>query len=136
MIVTCKRFKDIHIPNCLLNGETMPRVSKHNYLGHVFFIIEEQCDNGDMATQYKYIYAQGNALIRKCYMCTESVKCTLSKSYCTSLYTCQLWYCHRAESMRTLCIAYYNVFRLLCNEPRDCSASYCLCQEAYPHVKC
>ena len=26
-------------------------------------------------------YAQGNALIRKFYMCTESVKCTLFKSY-------------------------------------------------------
>ena len=29
-----------------------------------------------------------------------------------------------AESMRKLCVAYNNVFRFLCNEPRDCSASY------------
>ena len=34
----------------------------------------------DMARQYKRIYAQGNALIRKFYMCTEDVKCTLLKS--------------------------------------------------------
>ena len=27
MIFSCKKFKDIHIPNCLLNGETLSRVS-------------------------------------------------------------------------------------------------------------
>ena len=37
-------------------------------------------DDDDMARQYKRIYAQGNALIRKFYMCTEDVKCTLFKS--------------------------------------------------------
>ena len=26
--------------------------------------------------------------------------------------------------MRKLCVAYNNVFRFLCNKPRDCSASY------------
>ena len=56
----------------------------------------------DMARQYKRIYAQGNALIRKFYMCTEDVKCTLFKSYCTSLYTCQLWYDYKSESIRKL----------------------------------
>ena len=27
-IFCCKRFKDIHIPNFVLNGETLPRVNK------------------------------------------------------------------------------------------------------------
>ena len=117
-----KRFKDIHIPNFVLNGETLPRVNKYKYLGHI--ITEDLCDNDDISRQYKRISAQGNALIRKVYMCTESVKCTLFKSYLTSLYACQLWCCYRAESMRKLCVAYNNVFRLLCSEPRDCSASY------------
>ena len=74
MIFSCKQLKDIHIPNCLLNGETLRRVSKYKYLGHI--IIEDLCDNDDITRQYKTIYAQGNALIRKFYMCTESVKCT------------------------------------------------------------
>ena len=65
-----------------------------NILG---IITEDLCDNDDISKQYKRIYAQGNALIRKFDMCTESVKCTLFKSYCTSLYTCQLWFCYRAE---------------------------------------
>ena len=36
-------------------------------------------DNDDISRQYKRIYVQGNALIQKFYMCTESVKCTLFK---------------------------------------------------------
>ena len=96
------KFKDIHIPNFLLNGETLPRVSKYKYIGHIKYSL---CDN-DISRQYKIIYTQGNALIRKFYMCTESVKCILFKSYCTSFYTCQLWCCHRAESMRKLSVAY------------------------------
>ena len=61
-----KKFKNIHIPNFLLNGETLPRVSKYKYLGH---IITDLCDNDDISRQYKRIYAQGNALIRKFYTC-------------------------------------------------------------------
>ena len=133
MIFSCKKFKDIHIPNLLLNGETLPRVSKYKYLGHI--ITEDLCDNDYISRQYKRIYAQGNALIRKFYMCTESVKCTLFKSYCTSLYTCQLWFCYRAESTRKLCVAYNNVFRFVCNEPRDCSASYMFVSRGLPTCK-
>ena len=68
---------------------------------------------------------------------SECVKCTLFKSYCTSLYTCQLWCCYRAESLRKLCVAYnnHNVFRFVCNEPRDCSASYMFVSRGLPTCK-
>ena len=70
-------------------------------------------------------YSQGNALIRKFYMCTECVKITLFKSFCSSLClnTRQLWWNYKSESIRKHCVAYNNVFRLLCDEPRLCSAS-------------
>ena len=74
----------MHIPNFVLNGETLPRVSKCTYIGHI--IREDLSDNDDMSRQHKRIYAQGNGLIGQFYTCTESVKCTLFKSYCTSLY--------------------------------------------------
>ena len=109
-----------------------PKVSKYKYLN---IITEHLCGNDDNSRRYKIIYAQGNALIRKFYMCTESVKCTLFKSYCSSLYTCQLWYCYRAESTRKLCVAYNNVFRFLCNEPRDYSASYMFVSRGLPTCK-
>ena len=87
-----------------------------------------------MARQYKRIYAQGNALIQKFYMCTEDVKCTLFKLYCTSLYTYQLWHNYKSESTRKLCVAYNNVFRLLCNELRNCSTSY-VCVTGITHLQ-
>ena len=62
LIFYCKMFKDIHIPNFVLNGETLPWVSKYKYLGHI--ITEDLCHSDDISRQYKIIYAQGNALIR------------------------------------------------------------------------
>ena len=51
MIFFNKMFKDIHIPNFFLNGETLPRVSKYKYLGHI--ITEDLCDNDDISRQNK-----------------------------------------------------------------------------------
>ena len=64
----CKRVNsNIHIPNFVLNDETISRVSKHKYLKHV--ITGDFSDNDDMSRQYKIIYNQSNALIRKFYIC-------------------------------------------------------------------
>ena len=50
-------------------------------------------------------------------MCTEDVKCTQFKSYCTT-------YSHDiiinwSQLKDKIFVAYNNVFRLLCNEPRN-----------------
>ena len=80
-------MKDIRIPNFVLNNVLLTRVTKYKYLGHC--ISDNLSDDDDMARQYRQIYAQGNALVlRKLFMCTESVKITLFISFCTSLYTC------------------------------------------------
>ena len=68
-------------------------------------------------------------------MCSEHVKCTLFRSFCTSLYTCQLWCNYKSESIRKLYVAYNNVFRLLCHEPRYCSASYMFVTRGLPTCK-
>ena len=68
-------------------------------------------------------------------MCSDHVKCTLFRSFCTSLYTCQLWCNYKSESIRKLYVAYNNVFRLLCNEPRYCSASYMFVTRGLPTCK-
>ena len=90
-------------------------------------------DDNDIARQYKIIYAQGNALIRKFYMCSDHLKCNLFRSFCTSL--CQLWCNYKSESIRKLYVAYNNVFRLLCNEPRYCCASYMFVTRGLPTCK-
>ena len=56
-------------------------------------------------------------------MCSDNVKVTLFQSYCSSLYTSQLWWKHRVNSIRKLYVAYNNAFRMLFRLPRDCSAS-------------
>ena len=45
MIFCCTKLKDIHIPNFVLNNETLPRVDKCKYLGH--FISENLRDDDD-----------------------------------------------------------------------------------------
>ena len=68
-------------------------------------------------------------------MCTESVKITLFRSFCTSLYTCELWWNYRSETLRKLCVAYNNVFIFLCSEPRNCSASHMFVSRGLPTRK-
>jgi len=51
-----KRFKDIHIPNFVLNGETLPRLSKCKYLGYIITEdLRDDNDDMDMSKQYKII---------------------------------------------------------------------------------
>ena len=56
----------------LVNGVPIDKVSNCKYLGHC--INDKLIDDDDMARQRKQIYAQGNALVRKFYMCTETVR--------------------------------------------------------------
>ena len=50
MIFCCKKFKDIHIPNLVLNDDILIRVNKCKYLGHV---LTEDLSDDDMAKKYK-----------------------------------------------------------------------------------
>ena len=56
-------------------------------------------------------------------MCSDNVKVTIFRSYCSSLYTSQLWWKYKVNSIRKLYVAYNNAFRMLFMLPRDCSAS-------------
>ena len=98
----------VPVPEFEINNTAIDRVSMYKYLGHC--INDELSDDDDMTRQRNKIYAQGNALIRKFYMCTENVKIALFKSYCTTLYTSTLWCKYRRESPRKLCVAYNNIF--------------------------
>ena len=80
MIFRCNKMKDIRIPNFELNNVLLTRVTKYKYLGHC--ISDDLSDDDDMARQYRQIYAQGNALLKTFFMCTDSVKITLFRSFC------------------------------------------------------
>ena len=89
------------------------------YLGHV--ISADMKDDLDIMRQCRQLYTQGNALARRFHMCSDNVKVTLCQS--SSLYTSQLWWKYRVNSIRKLYVAYNNAFRMLFRLARDCSAS-------------
>ena len=67
MVFCCNLLKDIPVPNFMLNGGPIDKVSNCKYLGHC--INDKLIDDDDMVRQRKQIYAHGNALVRKFYMC-------------------------------------------------------------------
>ena len=94
MVFCCNLLKDIPVPHFMLNGVAIDKVSNCKYLGHC--INDKLIDDDDMARQRKQIYAQGNELVRKFYMCAETVRISLFKLYCSSLYTSSLWCNYRS----------------------------------------
>ena len=56
-------------------------------------------------------------------MCSVEVKNTLFRSFCTPMYTCQLWWNFSVQSMHKLNVAYNNAFRFMHHLPTYCSAS-------------
>ena len=105
-------------------NEKIKEKQEVKYLGHI--LTNTLTDDKDMLRQCRYLYAQGNILARKFYMCSESVKVKLFKTYCSSLYTSQLWSKHKQMMVQKVEVAYNNAFRILLNLPRHCSASLML----------
>ena len=91
------------------------------YLGHV--ISADMSDDLDIMRPCRQLYAQGNDLARRFHMCSDNVKVSIVRSYCSSLYTSKLWWKYKVNSIRTLYVAYNYAFRMLFMLPRDCSAS-------------
>ena len=77
-------------PSFAVNDIAIGEVAKVNYLGHV--ITNDMTDDADMMRQRRQLYALGNVLSRRFYMCSIEVKNTLFRSFCTPMYTCQLWW--------------------------------------------
>ena len=120
-----KKFK---IPTLYLNNEQIPVVSSFKYLGHI--LTNNGSDDLDIGRQRKKIYAQGNSILRKFYMCTTEVKVMLFKSYCTSLYTAHLWTNYSNKALNDFYIAYHNVMKLfLCLPKREHNRPLCVHHE-------
>ena len=64
-----------------------------------------------------------NMLSSKFKTCSDNVKTILFRSYCTALYTPQLWWSYSVENMRKLKVAYNTALRLLLRLPSSTRAS-------------
>ena len=113
--------KDFTFPSYVMNGESIMEVPFVKYLGHV--ISADMKDDLDIMRQCRQLYAQGNALARRFHMCSDNVKVTIFRSYCSSLYTSQLSWKYKFSSIKKLYVAYNNAFRMLFRLSRDGSAS-------------
>ena len=63
------------MPVFKINNELIEVYNKYTYLGHI--MTDTLTDDLDIYWQRKKIFAQGNSLLRKFFMCTIEVKTTL-----------------------------------------------------------
>ena len=68
-------------------------------------------------------------------MCSIEVKHTLFRSFCTPMYTCQLWWNFSVQSMHKLNVAYNNAFRFTHHLPTYCSASLMFVVNRVPNCR-
>ena len=111
MVFRAASFRNIACPEFLLYDKPLVRVTHVRYLGHIFK--DDLTDDLDIDRQCRVLYAQGNVLLRKFHMCSYSVKITLFRSYCSSLYTAHLWWRYKSGTIRKFRIAYHNILKLL-----------------------
>ena len=103
------------------------------YLGHI--ISSNGKDDKDIMRQCQQLYARGNVLLRKFHMCSMDVKVKLFNTYCSPMYTAQLWWNHTVYSFHRLNVCYNNILRRLLRRPRYCSASGLFAECGIPNCK-
>ena len=103
-------MRNSNFTNFKINNENIDIVSNYTYLGHI--ICNDSSDDLDILRQRRKIFAQGNSIMRKFYMCSLDVKLTLFRSYCSSFYTSQLWVNYTKKTMHKLYTAYHNVLKM------------------------
>ena len=99
------------IPDFKLNESVIPIVKNEKYLGH--FLSDTGSDSLDIDRQRKKLFIQGNSLVRKFYMCTIDVKLKLFQSFCSPMYTAQLWSNYSNCDITSLYRAYHNTLKIL-----------------------
>ena len=121
LICRSKSMKNVDFGQFTINNDIIPNKLITKYLGH--YICSDLKDDRDIMRQCQYLYGQGNMLSRKFHMCSDDVKIKLFRTYCSSMYTSQLWWNYTKRAIKKLIVAYNNAFRMLMKLPRDCSAS-------------
>jgi hypothetical protein len=114
-----KRYENI--PPVILNNNILQRVYNFKYLGHV--LTPDLKDDNDIERERRALSVRANMLARRFARCSQEVKITLFRAFCTSFYTCSLWARYTQKAYNALRVQYNNAFRVLLGLPRYCSAS-------------
>ena len=121
MCVNQKVLYPVALPHIYLNGKILSYVDHQKYLG--VHITSNKLDDIDIEQSVKAMYTRGNMLIRNFKHCSDNVKLCLFRTFCTSIYCCQLWSNYSTANIRKMQVAYNNIFRILMNIPRRSSTS-------------
>ena len=100
---------DVKVPLFMLGNVPIAKVESVKYLGHI--LSEEMSDDADISRQNKSLYAQGNTIIRKFHMCTVDVKLKLFEAHCSSMYSAQLWWNFKKDTMKRFIVSYHNILK-------------------------
>ena len=83
MICRTKEDQKLNFPVFYLSGHTLSVCNSCKYLGHI--INDKMEDDADMHRQRRMLYAQANMLARKFHYCSDEVKVSLFRAYCTPI---------------------------------------------------
>ena len=121
MCIKPTTVKHLYIPDVRIYGYNVKQVKNEKYLG---YIISSNCyDDDHIKKETRSTFARGNMLIRNFKHCSDNVKVTLYKTYCSSVYCCALISTYLIETIRKLHVAFNKTFKCLMSVPRTASAS-------------
>ena len=124
MIYRSMTLKGCTIPNFKLNGILLHVVASYKYLGHyitvmIFLMMMISIDNVE-----HYLFKAILFILRKFNMCSLGVKLTLFRTYCSPMYTAQLWWNYKKSTITKLQISYHNIFKMFLGMSKYESTSY------------
>lgn len=138
MVIKPKKYKNLVVPNFILNSCTLEITDTIKYLGCI--ISSDRSDNLDIKRQIRSVYARGNVLISKFRLCSDDVKVKLFKAYCSSFYGFTIWSLYNRSFMRNLITAYKKIFRAFFSRKREGTTFQMLSLNIQPfsvlHRKC
>ena len=86
------------------------------------FLHSKLCDDEDINRQVRYLCGTANRLKTCFYYFLTKIKTVLFRTYCSSMYACQLWGNFFSSSLKRIRVAYNNSFRFLHELSRYISA--------------
>ena len=116
-------------------GSPVARKDHVKYLGH--YLCDDLSDDMDILCQSRKlpVYGQGNTLVRKFSMCSSEVKDTLFRSYCSNMYTANLWCSFKKSFENKLNVSHKNTCRITAELPKFSSASRMCMYNKYHHSR-
>ena len=124
MFFKCTVNKHCDNSTVFLSGNQINFVQEVKYIG--VLLNPSMKTSIDVSRQTRKFYAQANMLLRNFRYCSNEVKCSLFKSFCTNMYCCPLWFNSTSSSVKKLKCSYNSVLRrLLCiRMPYSASAMF------------